>query len=369
MPARVMHLSSVHPWDDNRIFRRECMSLARHGYDVTLVATGTGPPAADGGVHLVVHERPTMRVRRMVTGVARVLWTAWRAKADVYHLHDPELAPIIPLLKLRGARVVYDAHEDLPVQLLSKPYLPWWSRRAISLGATALCAFVDRTADQVVSATPRIAERFSSPALVRNYPELLPGVDGTTTYDAREHVVVYVGGMAPARGAQVMVDAFAAADLPPDWSLWLIGPHSPSTLIDELSGRPGWSRVVHHGRIPPLEARALVSRARIGLVLFQPTPAHVDAMPTKLFEYMAAGIPVIASDFPLWRDIVTDAGCGLLVDPTDARAVADAIETLASDPVAAERMGASGRAAALERLNWEREEHTLLSVYSQLTSS
>jgi glycosyltransferase involved in cell wall biosynthesis len=101
-------------------------------------------------------------------------------------------------------------------------------------------------------------------------------------------------------------------------------------------------------------------------VILHPEKSFITSQPTKLFEYMAAGIPVIASDFPLWRSIIQEAGCGILVDPLDTQAIAAAIEYLVSNPREAEAMGQRGRRAAEKQFNWANEEQTLLSFYSSL---
>ncbi|MFC5141946.1 glycosyltransferase family 4 protein [Actinomycetospora rhizophila] len=367
-PTRVAHLSSAHHWSDTRIFGRLCRTLSRHGYDVTLVAAGDEGRREEDGVHIVVEPIASGRAQRLLLAVPRVLAAAFRADADIYHLHDPELIPIIPLLRLRGAQVVYDAHEDLPSQVLDKHYLPLGVRPVLAAVARLLCAVADRSAHQIVAATPTIAERFRSErcTVVHNYPELLEDVDDTVDYDDRDPAIAYVGAVTAVRCATEMVDAMHLADLPEDWRLRLVGPASPANLRDELATRPGWTLVEDHGNVSPRRARELTASARIGLVLFQPTRAHVDALPTKLFEYMAAGLPIVASDFPVWRTIIDGAGCGILVDPMDPSAIAKALTTLARDPAGARAMGQNGRSAVLGHMNWAIEERNLLDAYTRL---
>ncbi len=95
-------------------------------------------------------------------------------------------------------------------------------------------------------------------------------------------------------------------------------------------------------------------------------PNHVDAQPNKMFEYMSAGIPVIASDFPLWREIIEGCGCGICVDPLDPKKIAEAIDYLVDNPEIARRMGENGRKAVYDRYNWDVEEKKLLALYDSL---
>jgi Glycosyltransferase Family 4 len=168
---RVVHLSTLHPWEDNRVFGRECRSLARNGYEVVLVAVADRPCEQDA-VRVIPVPRASNRLARMLTAVPRTLWLAWRLRAAVYHLHDPELIPIAPLLRVSGARVVYDAHEDLPCQVLDKTYLPAASRSPIAVASRGLCWFAGRVSSHVIAATPTIARRFPGGAttVLHNYP-------------------------------------------------------------------------------------------------------------------------------------------------------------------------------------------------------
>jgi glycosyltransferase involved in cell wall biosynthesis len=170
-------------------------------------------------------------------------------------------------------------------------------------------------------------------SLCRNFPimgELLK--DGLTQYELRPPNVVYIGGLTPLRGARQMVQAMAA--LPEDLAakLLIVGELWPDGLDQELRRLATEERMELTGSLPRGRVGDVLGQARIGLVLFQPAPNHVESQPNKLFEYMSAGIPVVASDFPLWREIVDGSGCGVLVDPTDSNAIADGIQYLLGNP-------------------------------------
>lgn len=296
---------------------------------------------------------------------------AKREGADVYHFHDPELIPVALLLRIQRKRVIYDAHEDLPNTVSYKTYIPAWLRTPLRIGVKVVEGFASRFMTGVVAATTPIADRFSQArnrVVVRNYPlleEFPPAVleSTATTGD----YVAYVGArITEARGANEMVEAMGL--LPPNLPLRLkmAGDLDPPTLAEKLSKLRGWSRTEWVGVLGRADVAQLLCRARAGLVLLHPEPNYLNSQPVKLFEYMAAGIPVIASDFPVWRNIIESAGCGLLVDPTDSAAAARAIEYLWSHPAEASEMGRRGRVAVETKYNWDREAEHLLEFYGEI---
>ncbi|WP_165939726.1 glycosyltransferase family 4 protein [Saccharopolyspora aridisoli] len=367
---RVVHISTAHPWEDNRILQRECRALSQSGYRVELIA-GTEVEREVYGVHIHPVPPERGRFRRITRGVPRALLIARGRRADVYHLHDPELIPLAPLLRRSGASVIFDAHEDLPNQVLDKHYLPRPTRKAAAAFAKALYWFAGYSCHQVIAATNTVANRFPShrTTVVRNYPQLRQDVEGeyadTTANGLRRNLLVYVGEISVDRGIYEMLAAMKY--MPESWRLTLAGPVHPPTLLDSLRREAAWGRVDYYGHVSPGEARNLVARSRIGIVVLHPTRAYVDALPTKLLEYMAEGIPVVASDFPYWRGIVEEESCGLLVDPLDPKVIGEAMSGLAAEQARAEEMGANGRRAIVEEFNWGREKIRLLTMYRSLT--
>jgi glycosyltransferase involved in cell wall biosynthesis len=363
----VVHVSTVHAWDDSRIFRRMCLSLARHGHDVVLLAVADAEQEV-GDVRIVPVSAARGRLSRVFVNLPRVAARGWSMRAAIYHLHDPELIPLIPIFRLRGAKVIYDAHEDLGMQILEKEYIPRSIRPAVAAVGRFLCTFADRTSNHVVAASPKVAEQFRDTrcTVIRNYPEDLPEGRDAPRYGLRDNKVVYAGGLTKARGVEQMVDAMQYVELPADWRLLLVGPHSPEDFVERLRERPGWDRVEYRSAVPPSEARRLMSECKIGLAVLQPIGQNVDVLPTKLFEYMSLGVPVVAADYPQCREVVEGVGCGLVVDPTDPRAIGEAIAELAGHPELAEEMGERGRSEVARRFNWGSEEKRLLTAYSRL---
>ena len=187
------------------------------------------------------------------------------------------------------------------------------------------------------------------------------------SYEGRPEVIAYVGGITAIRGIREMVEAIELLPRTSSVKLVLVGDFKPKELEKDVNLLPGWNRVDFKGIQSRKEVARLLAMSRIGLVLFHPVPNHINAQPNKLFEYMSAGIPVIASDFPLWREIVGGAQCGLLVDPMNPEQIAEAIQWMLGHPDEAEAMGKRGLTAVQSHFNWESESKKLLDIYSELS--
>jgi glycosyltransferase involved in cell wall biosynthesis len=369
---KVVHLSSVHSADDIRIFWKECISLAEAGYDVTFIAADLGAFERAGshhGVTIVTVQPQQGRLGRMILAGAAVMATGRRQDADVYHFHDPELIPGGLVLRLLGKRVIYDAHEDLPRNLATRAWLPRPLQYPATLAASLLEWFAARALTGVVAATPVIAQRFLKRrvALVQNFASLSEFATDGPPQHLRPYAVAYAGVLGESRCMFEMIDAMGKIERYPDARLIIAGVLSPGSHIDMLAASPGWRHVDFRGRQDRVGVRGILAEARVGLALYQPVQAHIDCLPTKVFEYMAAGLPVITANFPGFRRIVEDNGCGLCVPPCDVSAIAAAVEQIFADPVEADAMGRRGRELALRSFSWESEKTTLLRFYEQIT--
>lgn len=367
--SRVVHLTSAHPRDDIRIFLKECRSLSAHGHEVFLVvADGRGNEVLNG-VKIVDFGLPIGRIDRMLKVTQRVFVKAVELDADIYHLHDPELLPIGLKLKRLGKKVVFDAHEDVPKQILGKHYIHPWVRRILSWGFCHFERYACSRFDGVVTATPYIRDKFLKinhrSIDINNFP-MVGELESSVTWREKAKEVCYVGNIAQVRGVNELVLAMESTRTAV--RLNLVGGFSEQHVESKVRGYKGWENVNYLGVQDRLGVREVMSRSIAGLVTLHPIPNYLDALPIKMFEYMSAGIPVIASSFDLWQSIIEEANCGLCVDPLDPLSVADAIDYLVDHPNEARQMGENGRRAVLSRYNWAQEEKKLLSFYDEIFS-
>lgn len=363
---KIAHLTSAHPRDDIRIYRKMCCSLATK-YQVSLVvADGKGNEKTEQNVSIVDVGKLTGRLARMTKTVKKVLAKALELKADIYHIHDPELIPAGLTLIKKGYKVIFDAHEDLPKQLKSKPYLNSIMQKVLPLVFEYYERYAFKKFTGLIGATPIITEKLahinSHSYNVNNYP-ILGELSNEVDWQSKENEVCYLGGIAQIRGIKEVVASLAHA---PKVKLNLAGRFSESQVEAEVKTWPSWQQVNELGFIDRQQAAHTLARSKAGIVTFHNVPNHVDAQPNKMFEYMSAGLPIITSNFPLWRQVVEGNECGICVDPNEPKQIADAINYLIDNPEQAKAMALNGLKAVQQKYNWDAEQQVLFQLYEEL---
>jgi glycosyltransferase involved in cell wall biosynthesis len=357
-----------------RVFHKEARTLARSGYQVIVIARVPAPKIVDGVQVLPVKTAGSSRFLRFLL-LPAVFFQAVGVKADVYHLHNPDTLPIGLGLKMIGRKFIYDAHEDFAGKILIRAWIPAVLRRLAARVVVLLERFVSLIADGMIVTQPSLLGRVDrSAVLIGNPPRLEPelfsrvaklAADINIDYDGLR--AVYIGDITAARGLFEMVEALQIANTITPVRLWLIGPGSDVDLRAALE-LPGWRFVDHIPRLPPEQAFAYVSRADVGLVVIRDVGDHATTDPNKLYEYMAFGLPFIASKFKTWQDRLDGVTAGLFIRPGDARELAEAEIEIARNPAIRKQMGKKGR-AFVESYSWERESMKLLDLYRRVLNS
>ncbi|MEO2268666.1 glycosyltransferase family 4 protein [Pseudoalteromonas sp. YIC-656] len=364
----IVHLSTVHPRYDTRIFVKECSTLFDSGNSVTLIlADGKGDDVRNGVVIKDVC-KDSSRLKRASLSAFRVYKKAVEMNADIYHFHDPELIWVGLLLKLKGHIVIYDVHEDVPQQILRKYWIPKVVAYPLSFVFSCVERFATKFFDGVVTVTPTLVARFSKRNVVEicNFPKL----EEFSTANRKDKLpgspikIVYVGAISKERGIIEMLDALSHIES--DFEFHLVGPFISKDLELSAKSHPNWKAVKFYGWQGREEISELLSTTDIGLVVLQPTGDYEKAYPVKLFEYLASGNAVIASKFPLWEELVDKAKGGVCVNPQNPLEIARAIDDLANDSGALRSMQKSGPVNVAKYFSWDGEAKKLIMFYKSI---
>ncbi len=362
---KLCHISTVHARYDVRIFHKECRSLAKY-YEVHLVvADGKGDELRDG---IYIHDiglRQQSRINRVRIDAPKAFRMAKSLSCEIYHFHDPELVIIGNKLKKDGYKVIYDVHEDLPRQIYGKPYM---NKALKPIASRSIEYYENRIAarmDYIFAATPFIRDRFLkvNPHTVdiNNFPILSENLSPETAPE-KDAALSYVGGIFENRGVYELIESLKISKV----KLLLAGEFESDAFKRKCQGSEGWKYVEYFGFLDRREVVKLLNRSKIGIVSLYPLRNYLDSLPIKMFEYMLAGIPVIASDFPYWKRIVEEVKCGVNVNPKDPDAIAEKTLYLLNNPELAKQMGENGRKAVMEKYNWCRQEEKMLKAYKEL---
>ncbi len=350
---------------DTRIFQKEAKSLHRGGWEVTLLIPHHESFEKDG-IHVIHVPLPKKGWEQLI----RCPWNLWRKalrqpRQAIFHIHDAELLMVGLALRCSGRRVIYDAHEDTPLQISYQHWIPWLVKKPYAWFYFLVEKLAGVCFDAIIVAEPVIARYFPSRkvTLIRNFP-IAADFSAGKPYPDRSPNLVYVGLLSRPRGVEEMLEAHHRARNKVTVEFVLGGKFAPASLEEELLSK---YQVRYRSWMPYPEMVSTLGEARVGIIVPHPIKRYLTNYPVKLFEYMAAGIPVIAARDAESSTFVDEGKAGILVDPLNVDEIADAIVELIANPAKAEAMGMRGRKLIQDVYNWETESVKLIQLYESLS--
>lgn len=369
MTKKVCHISTAHSEKDTRIVLKECKSLKKAGYDVSYIVTSDCEKEIHG-VRIIPLSTGTGRINRLIKKQKEALEKAIKEDADIYHFHDPELINLGKKLKKMGKKVIYDVHEDMPKQIMNKEYLgPVFMRSIISKCFAVHEKNNAKKFDAIVTAVDAITEGFvgynDNVIVAKNYA-VKNVIDESVAIDRNDSadklVILYIGSVTEIRGVKELIKSIVP--FKGEVELWIMGPFETEELKKSCEELEGYKYTKYLGVVQPHEVYSYVKAADVGMSTLYPKINYLEAIPTKVFEYMACSLPVILSDFPFWRELFGDIG--IYVDPLNIDEITKAIGYYKDNKEEIKIKGNENRIVFENEFSWDREEARLLDLYENL---
>ena len=368
---KVCHLISGYYRNDPRIFQRQCKSLVNGGFEVCILTNDGQPNEVIEGIKVYATDKYWKnRIKVLLFSKSQFLKKAIEVNADIYQLHSPELLSLGLTLKKLGKIVIYDSHEDLPSHILEKEWIPLIFRKPISIFINFYMNRVLKSYNEIISPHHHVVEKLelinANTTLITNFAK----VGSLINYDLshylnRENSICYSGTVYLSSNQEFILEAISNIN---NLKYQIVG-FIDENYKEQLSERKGFEKLQFLGRIPWEELNDFYSKSLIGMVIMDYKLNLGYKRGTyavnKIFEYMEAGLPIICTDYDLWKEIIDKYDCGICVEPNNAKQIEEAIQFLISNKEKAYQMGQNGRKAVLLEYNWSTQEKEYLRIFNK----
>ena len=375
--AKIIHLGYTHKIKDTRIFEKECKALAKQGNEVAFITSnrnGDYNGGLEDNIQLKTLPLKNIRVIRLLLYIYDLKKECLELDGDVYHIHEPYLIPLVKPLKKRSKIVIYDKHEN--TYHGSKKRLSDRFGKVIGTFLAKKFAAYEKKwinkCDGYIYVTPQneISDIKCPSALIPNFPKLVEQdlKENVTGFDIdkKDFKLCYCGGVSPIWSLLEITEAINEADFE-DISFEIAGPGG-NDYIDKIKEADTGNKSVYLGKIPFEDVKEVYKNGHVGMaVLKKELGGRFDIegtlANTKIYEYMQQSIPVIYTNFSIWREMGEEYKFGIAVNPYDKKELIAAVKYLFDNRDEAKKMGCEGKRAVLEKYNWQQYENTFFELY------
>jgi glycosyltransferase involved in cell wall biosynthesis len=368
---KVCHITSAHSRYDTRIFHKECKTLAKNAYSVSLIVNDLKENEILDSINIISTKfQPKNRYDRMIKSLRKIKKLVLEIDADIYHLHDPELFRIVKFLKKRNKKVIFDSHEDYSLTIETKTWIPKIFRKLVTrlyhIYENSIIAKLDGSLVCYHWTRDRYTKNLFNTELLFNFPVISDYLPIDIDYET--NFIAYAGGISKQWNHSSLINSLC---LTKNSFKYLLAGNSNEEYLAELKNLNGWKYVDYMGRLDYDKVfTQIYSNSSIGVALLDYIPQCKKTVGnlsnTKLFEFMLLKLPLICTDFDLWRDIIENEKCGILVNPRKPEDIATALDFLANNPEKAKEMGENGYRAIINKYNWESDSKNLIKVYKRI---
>lgn len=373
MKENICILTTVHYWNDNRVYYKEVLSLKKLGYNVTYVANEC-EGKIDPEVRAINIKKDKNTIKRIL-GFFHAFNVVRKLDCKVVHFQDSELIPTGLLLKLfTKKKVIYDVHEDYPSQMLTKYYLPSYTRKPLYWLMSCLEWLSGKAFDAIIVADQAVYKHFPSKktTILFNYPSVsnLSEASKGLPEIVKEYDIIFPGTMAKFTAKMILDIIKCAKDRGVKLRCLIISHFKFEGGKDWVKQTAMEYGITDHltlmDRIPPYDVPLYLSKTRIGLIPLPDTLKMRSNIPTKMFEYMYYKLPVITGELPPCGHFMNKDKFGYMVKWDSVEEYTDKILHLLNTPEELDKLGEKGHQLVLEKYNWETEERKLEEVYNKV---
>lgn len=367
----VCHVLSGYHRNDPRIFHRQCKSMLSFGYSVSIITNDGLPDEIVDEIHIkCINSKYSSRAINLLFAKFQFIKLAIEMNADVYQLHSPELISLGIALKKRGKKVIYDAHEDMPRHILEKHWIPTLLRKIVSRYVEFYMRYYLKKYDGIISPHQHVVDDLltinDNVELITNFAIVKEKIEVSREQFYEKLNILCYSGTCYLHSNQIQI-LNAIADM--NVNYWIAGSISPN-LYSEMEKNKSFEKIKYFGRLSWEKLDEFYSNCGVGMVVLDYKMNWGGKKGTyavnKMFEYMEASLPIICSDYEMWKEVIEKYNCGLYVEPGNVDQISKAIHFMLSNPDQAFKMGQNGRKAIIEEYNWEKEEQKYFVFCSKI---